>query len=472
MKIINKVFMDTILLSIEGGLISIIFFIIQKKIYKYTSANFTVIVNIVAILCFVIPFFKILSFIDYTEIALYRNDLVIFIDENTLGETFYTTIRDISLANIITCIWLAGVIVYIIKGIISYIYFLLYIKKKCFILTDNIWLDCFKRIFYKENINKSVKLVTTNLLFQPCTTGFKSKIVIIPNHLLTSLSNEEIEIILMHELNHIKRNDISLKTFIYFLNSLNWFNPLIYLLKENLYELIEIRCDEDLLIYKDSKKKEMYANTLIKLNEIESIKKHQQTVTYFSSKGKYNLKKRIWCIMKKNNKGNRFSRALIFILTLCTIASATYIAKASNTTVNELFSNHNHIAYRDSYIIGENPELNNIHNKTEFIDFVEDSLLESTINDDNIFNIQNSDSNINYRIVFENNEDIDLTSYTQYSTQHVCESEKTNLTGHKRFSDGSCETIIYEALYCKICGKINKGNILQRNTSNPCKHQY
>lgn len=310
MKIINKIFIDMLLLSIEGGLVSIIFFIFQKKIYKYTSATFTAMLNILSILCFVTPFFKIISYKDYSYAAFYNKDMIISVHENTMQKIIYTTIKDINIANITTLIWFIGFIIYIIVGIISYIYFLKNIKNDCSILTNRLWIDTFIKLSSKDSSRKYIKLMVSNLLFQPCTTGIGTKMIIIPSYLLNVLSNEEIEIILTHELNHIKKRDILSKLFIYFLNSLNWFNPLFYLLRKNLSDLMEIRCDEDLTIYKDLKQRKVYVNILIKLHEIKFINAHQQNIIYFSTKESNILKRRIWCIMKKIVKEINFQKAL------------------------------------------------------------------------------------------------------------------------------------------------------------------
>ena len=61
-------------------------------------------------------------------------------------------------------------------------------------------------------------------LCQPCVTGIYKHYILIPEYLRGTLSEKEIEIILTHELTHIKKRDTAAKTIIFVLSSLNWFN--------------------------------------------------------------------------------------------------------------------------------------------------------------------------------------------------------------------------------------------------------
>ena len=67
----------------------------------------------------------------------------------------------------------------------------------------------------------------------------------IPAYMIAFFDEEEIGFILEHEFYHVKHRDLLRKLLVLFLNCLNWFNPLYYLLMKNLSEWTEAACDED-----------------------------------------------------------------------------------------------------------------------------------------------------------------------------------------------------------------------------------
>ena len=59
--IINRIFVCVLLLSISGFISSTIYLILEKNLYKLTSAKFMVFANTVILLSFVIPFYYLVS---------------------------------------------------------------------------------------------------------------------------------------------------------------------------------------------------------------------------------------------------------------------------------------------------------------------------------------------------------------------------------------------------------------------------
>ena len=64
-----------------------------------------------------------------------------------------------------------------------------------------------------------------------------------------SLNSNDREMILRHELSHIKRNHSADIIFMNLLISVQWFNPFIYILKSKLIEIHEFQADMDVLNY-------------------------------------------------------------------------------------------------------------------------------------------------------------------------------------------------------------------------------
>ena len=91
--IINRLFVCVFLLSISGFISSGIYLILEKYIFKLTSAKFMVFINTIVLLSFVIPFYYISSIIDGSESNFITYDLVVFEGQN-LYSTIVIDVRD------------------------------------------------------------------------------------------------------------------------------------------------------------------------------------------------------------------------------------------------------------------------------------------------------------------------------------------------------------------------------------------
>ena len=91
--IINRLFVCVFLLSISGFISSGIYLILEKYIFKLTSAKFMVFINTIVLLSFVILFYYISSIIDGSESNFITYDLVVFEGQN-LYSTIVIDVRD------------------------------------------------------------------------------------------------------------------------------------------------------------------------------------------------------------------------------------------------------------------------------------------------------------------------------------------------------------------------------------------
>ena len=72
--------------------------------------------------------------------------------------------------------------------------------------------------------------------------GFRNPAILLPAN-LSQLSEQQQYYILLHELCHYKKRDLWVKLGIQFFCCLLWWNPLVYLLKSSVDQLLELRCD-------------------------------------------------------------------------------------------------------------------------------------------------------------------------------------------------------------------------------------
>ena len=270
--IINRAFVCVLLLSVSGFIASSIYLLLEKFLYRITSARFMVIINTVVLLAFVIPFYFPVSILDGSEYCFMHYELVIMKGADRCSNLAAYWRSTFPYLHCIDMIWFAFVILFLVTKIILYAYTISRIKRKCFAIESDNWLDTFENIRL-ERSKQNVLLVASNDTRSPFTVGIIHKYIVIPAVMINTLDEEEIDFILRHEYCHALRNDVARKVIMVVFGCLNWFNPLYFLLKENLSTWIEIACDETVTKHLDERQRKKYAGLIIKVLSLEICQK-------------------------------------------------------------------------------------------------------------------------------------------------------------------------------------------------------
>ncbi len=159
-------------------------------------------------------------------------------------------------------IWLAGCLVVLVSGLVSYYRFLYVLRRDA---ADTVCpeLDACRS---DMGIRRPIQARTTTLLAAPMMTGLFRPVLLLPNQ---PLSGQQLRYVLLHELTHYKRHDLWYKWFAFFVKALHWFNPLIYLAVRQINESCEISCD--LAVTKDMSEEEKagYMGTILRLSSMQ-----------------------------------------------------------------------------------------------------------------------------------------------------------------------------------------------------------
>lgn len=107
------------------------------------------------------------------------------------------------------------------------------------------------------------------------TFGFLRKRIIINKVILDFLNEDEKEIILLHELSHIKRNDNILNTLVVYLADMHFYNPFSYIAYMVIKTEQEKDCDKIIMKYTNKSGKEVAVSIL------SSILKIKRNLSYF-----------------------------------------------------------------------------------------------------------------------------------------------------------------------------------------------
>ena len=117
------------------------------------------------------------------------------------------------------------------------------------------------------DIRTPVTLIETEAIESPMLFGFVRPRLLLPRGLAASFTRQELRHVFLHELAHIKRHDILAGWVMLALQTVHWFNPLVWLAFHRLRVDRELACDALALSYARPGENESYGLTIIKLLE-------------------------------------------------------------------------------------------------------------------------------------------------------------------------------------------------------------
>ena len=168
----------------------------------------------------------------------------------------------------------------------------------------------------REKKVKNISYAFSKSITTPMVVGIFKKRILLPENISET---EDYEMILMHEIVHIKNKDIECKFILLLINSIYWFNPVIYKFIDQVEEVLELKCDEIVLENQPQVYKIKYAQVL--LNQIEENRKLKYRFSLSFANKRRNIMKRFSNIVDKNKKKNMIGIS-------CITASAIIISSA------------------------------------------------------------------------------------------------------------------------------------------------
>lgn len=458
---IERAFIVALLLSISGFVFCAIFLPFEKIAYKWTTARTMVYINTIALFSFVTPLYFVVSLRDGSEKAFIQSDLLIHQDISRYDGFIYNVREQIHMEYLGT-IWLIGVIGFFVYYVWKYASLLYAVKKSMFYVQDDLWHETFCKIKDSNQVS-NVSLIGCCNISTPCIIGIRKRYIVIPAYMIAFFDEEEIGFILEHEFYHVKHRDLLRKLLVLFLNCLNWFNPLYYLLMKNLSEWTEAACDEDVTKKYTKGQKRKYCELIIKVLELEQARSKG---TFFSigfvGLEIKNYKWRMIKIMKKCSMNSRLGKVTVATIAMVAMFCGNASAKELDVPVNMLFSKNVEFVKAGEL---EKVDADDIQMEGEFesnTNINRDSLVE--------FELCNTDDTT-YEIIYQGEvSDMPEQVQVQVEPRHVHKLVNITLKEHKKKSNGSCVTTYYEGQECSTCGTVWKGDVIRTVTDAKCTH--
>lgn len=105
------------------------------------------------------------------------------------------------------------------------------------------------------------KLYRSNRVSTPMLLGLIRPVVLLPAE---ELPEEELPLMLRHELTHLRRHDVAYKLFLQMVCVVHWFNPLVWWMSREAGRNLELCCDEDVVRGRDKAFCRTYGDMLLK----------------------------------------------------------------------------------------------------------------------------------------------------------------------------------------------------------------
>lgn len=160
--------------------------------------------------------------------------------------------------------WVIGVLTLTIYNFISWQWTRYFATTLIHPISES-WQLRFENLCIKLEMSKKIQLIESKLIQSPCVIGWIKPLILVPSGIFTGFNTQYLEMILTHELAHIKNNDILLNYFQKFIETLFFFNPPVWWVSRKI-RLEREHCCDDLVIatYGDRLK---YAHALTDLEQ-------------------------------------------------------------------------------------------------------------------------------------------------------------------------------------------------------------
>lgn len=170
-----------------------------------------------------------------------------------------------SIARYIFMIWVAGVMLFSLYHLLGWRRARGFVKRDTSPVPAE-WQARFEKLCDEFRMGRLASLLSSSLVKVPCVVGWMKPVILVPVSMFTSLDPSEIEMILVHELAHVRRYDVLINIVQTAMETLFFFNPAIWWLSRQIRIEREDCCDDTAIVRAGSRVR--YARALINLEEL------------------------------------------------------------------------------------------------------------------------------------------------------------------------------------------------------------
>lgn len=203
----------------------------------------------------------------------------------------------LSLVQVLFLVWLAGMAVALVWNLIRHRRFMQVVKRWSRAISKPAVLEAFGKAKEKLGVQKEIGLLCCEPMDSPVLVGIVRPRILLPD---LNLTEDELEVVFLHELTHYKRKDLLVKVLMLAAGVLHWFNPMVYVVSKTLAFYSEASCDYEVTKNEDMNGRQYYSETIISVIRRQSKMKTALSTSFYG--GKNGMKRRILSIMNTAKK--------------------------------------------------------------------------------------------------------------------------------------------------------------------------
>jgi bla regulator protein BlaR1 len=231
---------------------------------------------------------------------------------------------------LITIVWMVGTFLFSLRMVSGFLYVSVIRKNAASVQEE--WMLLVQQLAERIGLNKRVALAESSNIKVPFVVGFFRPIILFPVGMMSGLSMQQAEAILVHELMHIKRNDYVVNIVQSIVESIFFFNPFVWVISSLIRKEREHCCDDEVVKYGDPIS---YAHALTRIEEL-NLKHISPALSLAENKNQ--LLKRIKRIMEKSVQNYSVKERIVpVVLLLVGLICASWfsIRPAGSVAVDE-----------------------------------------------------------------------------------------------------------------------------------------
>ncbi len=316
--------------SLTMSVFSVLFLLLLKPFGKLRLSKWKYYSMVLLLIGFLMPFKP--SFGNAAvQVNTYSTGVTMRIaDSQYMVDTFFLDIDHSLIMQLAFIIWLAGAAVHLINAAAHQIDFnrkIRRISKPASETAEKIVYEiCDKFMIWTD-----IKVLTIDGINSAMAVGIFKPIILIPDR---KYSNEELRLIIKHEIVHFKHRDLIVAALSQIAASIHWFNPLVRIFIRSLERECELYCDETVMRDEDEAARMIYCRSILDASRAEAVGKNTVAAPSVSSGfflSKSGMKRRLSMILCHGKKC-RFGFLCIAAAVAVTVLSGSLLSFGNSRT--------------------------------------------------------------------------------------------------------------------------------------------
>lgn len=261
--------------------------------------------------------------------------------------------QKVTVLEFLVFVWFAVSTILIFRFIPSYL-----LSRRSFLRIDRIddveLQNMLDKIQKETGKSLNIRVSYANSIYTPTGMGILKKQIVLPNKIY---SEEELYLILKHEYTHFINHDLAVTMMVHLYSYIFWWNPTVYLLKKDLEQVLEIKCDLSVTAGMGVSQKAQYLKAIllhIKGAGTKIIPFPVGKVSLLGQKTRSHLEERFEYIHQNSKKTNSYMIQIgfmTFALSLFVLSYSFVLQSRFEAPIEEIETSSEALIIRDEEII-------------------------------------------------------------------------------------------------------------------------